>query len=134
MGDADMDVDRMRIESEIVESGYAIIYRNSITGRVDFRLKTCRIPRIRSRKSLYIALHELGHIANGYIKPKYVGEYLAEKYAHKRMREMGYRVPRSMTDRAKRYIRHKIMMAWDRGLRTIDPGIREWSGLLSINS
>lgn len=124
---------KIQIEKEIQDAGYHIGYRTSLTGRVNWQLKTCAIPEIKSRKSLYIALHELGHIVNGRIRPVYKGEFLAEQYAHKRMRELGFAVPRSMTKRAKNYVRWKIIKAERRGARSIDPKVRQWTELLAIN-
>ena len=128
-----MEKIKLQIEKEIRDTGYSISYRASLTGRVSWVKKTCAMPEIKSRKSLYIALHELGHIVNGCVRPVYVSEFLAEMYAHQRMRELGFRVPQSMTERAKRYVRSKIIRAERRGARSIDPKVRQWTNLLAIN-
>jgi len=122
-----MEKIKQQIEDEIKSKGYSITYRKQLTGRVSYRNRTCAMPEIKTRKSLYIALHELGHIVNGHIRPVYKGEYLAEKYAHARMRELGLTIPRIVTARAKEYVQMKIRRAERRHINYVDPQIRKWA-------
>ena len=114
-----MDITQAReiVEREIVQAGYTLSYSSGLTGRVSWVSRAARIPEIKTRRSLYIALHELGHIVNGRVRPVYLGEYQAEVYAHNRMREMGFAVPRKMTARAKDYVHMKVKRAKRRGLK-----------------
>lgn len=84
-----------------------------------------------TRKRLYILAHEIGHVALGHVSklPRYVEEYEAEQFAHVLLRREGVAVPRSMTERAKRYVRRKITQAHARFVRWVDPDIAEWSGV-----
>lgn len=115
------------VEAEIARAGYSLSYSSGLAGRVSWSRRECRIPEVKTRKSLYIALHELGHIANGRVSPVYVGEYRAEMYAHARMREMGFAVPAAMTARAKRYVDMKLRRAKRRGLKSVSREAARWS-------
>lgn len=77
------------------------------------------VPHPVGKISLLIFVHEVGHIVNGEIKPRYVEEYLAEKFAFDYFHKIGMRIPRSYTERAKRYIRRKVRQAKARGLKSI---------------
>ena len=106
--------------------GYEVRYRKSLTGCVYSKKKLVYIPSIKSRKSLYIALHELYHVERAENKLKKievnVEEMRAELFAHRKMREMGFAVPTSQTQRAKRYVAYKVRKAIKRGkkLENID--------------
>lgn len=87
-------------------------------------------PRPVTRKSLYIFLHECAHFAlhaDGKRRKVYVLEMEAEKWAHARMREAGIPVPRSMTLRAKSYVRRKMKTSVRRGSR-LDPTALKYIG------
>jgi len=124
-----MDIQEARrvIEDDIARAGYAIEYAKSNRGRVYFVSRRCMIPEIKSRSTLYTACHELGHIVAGYVKPVYVGEYRAELFAHDKMRELGFAVPRRATKRAKEYVSMKIRRAKKRGLVSVSSQIQAWS-------
>jgi DNA-binding transcriptional regulator PaaX len=94
-------------------------YRKSMSGRAFIKEREIIIPRPTGKISLLICLHEIAHIVNGEIKPRYKEEYLAEKWAMDKCRELGIRVPRSYTRRAKRYISFKVHQAKKRGLKKI---------------
>ena len=118
---------REYVMEQIASMQYSYVPRRPMTGRVSYRSRVVSFPEIKTRKSLYIACHELGHIVHGMIRPVYVGEYRAEKYAHDLMRTMGFSVPRSMTIRAKRYVSMKIRRAKKRGLKSVSSPISAWA-------
>ena len=87
-------------------------------------------PRPVTRKALYIFLHECAHFVLGLIaKHRYLEEMECEKWAHARMREAGLLVPRTMTKRAKEYVRYKIIQAANRGCKKFDQGALKFAGL-----
>jgi hypothetical protein len=92
------------IEKEIKAKGFSIEYTKGLTGKVYSAAKRCFIPYILTRKSLYVACHQLSHVlGNVYIKGKSkrdLIEFRAEEFAHQKMKELGISVPREMTERA----------------------------------
>lgn len=93
------------------------------------------VPRPITRKSLYIFLHECAHMhlhADGKRRKVYVIELEAEQWAHARMREAGIPVPRSMTLRAKSYVRQKMRRAFKRGTKRFDAAALKYTGSKQI--
>lgn len=74
-----------------------------------------------------VALHEIGHVRNGHVRPAYYGEYLAEKFALERAAEMGID-PGMYTKRAKCYVLMNLAKAHNRGLdhKNIPDAVREF--------
>lgn len=109
------------IGARYVPAGFAVEYRKSLTGRCYHSPPRISAPKPRTRKALYIFLHECGHAnlhhpGNGRRKvQRYVQEFEAEQFAHAVMKAEGVAVPRDMTVRAKRYVRRKIHQAFARG-------------------
>jgi hypothetical protein len=114
------------IEKEIQDLGFTIKYRKSITGCVFYDSKTCFMPEVKSRKSLYLACHELYHVLEKRKDKVYINELKAERFAHNKMRQLGFSVPRSMTKRAKSYVKHKVRKALRRGLQRINPEVKRY--------
>ncbi|MFA7708341.1 MAG: hypothetical protein WCX73_05310 [Candidatus Pacearchaeota archaeon] len=94
-------------------------YRKNMSGLAYIETREIIIPHPNGKISFLICLHEIAHILNGHIKPKFKGEYLAEKWAMDTFRELGFRVPQSYIRRAKRYVRHKVHQAKVRGLKKL---------------
>lgn len=106
-----------------------ILFRKSLTGKAFMKRGLMVCPKPLTRKSLYIFLHECAHFAlhAGNRKPRHQEEVEAEKWAHQRMREAGIAVPRSMTSRAKRYVRRKIAQARKHGAKAISAEARRFA-------
>ena len=115
-----------KIGNELLEK-YGITvkqYRKSMTGRAYIEERQIIVPKPVGKISLLIFCHEVAHIVNGHIKPRYKEEYLAEKWAMDYFHEIGIRVPRTYVARAKRYVNYKIRQAKMRGLKHIkDQGV-----------
>jgi hypothetical protein len=94
-------------------------YRKSLTGVAYIKEREIVVPHPVGKISLLIFVHEVGHIVNGEIKPRYVEEYLAEKFAIDYFHKIGLRVPRSYVARAKRYVSFKVRQAKARNLKHI---------------
>ncbi len=92
-------------------------YRKSMTGRAFLKEREIIVPHPVGKISLLVFCHEVGHIVNGEIKPRFREEYLAEKWAIDYFHAIGMRVPSSYTRRAKRYINQKVRQAKKRGLK-----------------
>ena len=94
-------------------------------------------PRPFTRKSLYIFLHECAHFAvhaDGKRRKRYIEEMEAEQWAHERMRAAGISVPRSITRRAKSYVRQKMMQAFERGAKSFDSKALKFTGSQQIET
>lgn len=105
--------------------------RKSLSGYAFLALGRMAVPVPKTRKSLYIFLHECAHFALGHVghrKPVHVMEMEAEKWAHEKMRASGIQVPRSMTKRAKAYVARKIRQAERRGAKHIDSCAKAFAG------
>ena len=109
------------IEKQITAAGYSIEYAKGLSGKVCPQTRRCFIPHILTRKSLYVACHQLSHVlGNVYMKGKSkrdLIEFRAEKFAHKKMKELGISVPREMTERAAKLLGRKIRRVKKRFLR-----------------
>jgi hypothetical protein len=118
------------IECKLRRRGYTIVYRKTLSGRVSCKRRICSMCDIKSRRSLYIACHELYHALRD--RPKhakvYVNEMQAERFAHRFMRHLGFSVPRGMTRRAKRYVLYKATKAQRRGLKKVDSSVTRFIG------
>jgi hypothetical protein len=127
------------IASRHLPPGYSVVrYRKNLSGYCDHKNKVIVSPRPRTRKALYIFLHECAHAhlhrnGNRGRVPRHVEELEAEQWAHARMREAGIRVPRAMTKRAKRYVARKIKQAIARGAKHIDPQARRYVRISGSN-
>ncbi|PWL16595.1 hypothetical protein DKP76_16625 [Falsochrobactrum shanghaiense] len=113
-----------QIGMSYVPDGYTVKFRKSLSGvAYGGKIRRIEAPRPITRKSLYIFLHECAHAHlhfGGTRLPRHVEEFQAEKWAHSKMREHGIPVPRTMTERAKKYVARKIVQAEKRGAKSID--------------
>src|SRR5262245_14901682 len=103
--------------------GVRFIRRKGLSGLACYDARELYAPLPVTRKSLYIYLHECAHFNLEHWTHKLpparrgVG---SQQYAHRIMREEGLAVPRTMTNRAKRYVRRKVRQALTRGAKRID--------------
>jgi len=121
-----LDQSKKIIEDKIKRKGFIIYYRKSLSGCVFWDSKKCYIPEIKTRKSLYIACHELFHCLRDRKGKVYLDEFKAERFASRFMRHLGYSVPRSMTARAKKYVGWKIEKAQRRGLLKVNQEVKQY--------
>lgn len=75
---------------------------------------------------LQVALHEIGHKLFWNIKPSYLQEYLCECFSFEIMRNKGIPIKSKVKERSKKYIAIKTQMAINRGLRSINPKVKEY--------
>lgn len=104
-------------------------WRSGLTGVSSATTREIETPKPVSRKSLYIFLHEVGHVVLEHRRGKraYIEEYEAEKWAINRMGELGVPVPRAMRERAKEYVSHKVIESKRHGLKEKVRGdVRGW--------
>ncbi len=78
-----------------------------------------RIPKNLGRKGFLIALHEVGHIVQGKIRPQWVSELLAERFAVKTARQYGIKVTVSDLNDIWSGVVYQIHKACRRGLKTV---------------
>lgn len=93
------------------------------------RVKICKPT---TRKRLFAAAHEAGHIyyQHNSSKRRYLEEYEATIFAIERLREHGISIPRRIVDRYKRYVVRLIDMGLRRGgsEETLDSRVLRWCG------
>lgn len=128
----------------------SICFRNNLSGSATSADGTLQAPRPKTRKALYVYLHECAHfvlhnpvhaIINSEGRkrkrrsweyepghPKYIWEYQAEMWAHEAMRKYGVTVSKEITAEAKAYVRRRLNEAVRGGLLEIDPEISRWCG------
>jgi hypothetical protein len=126
------------IAMQELPDGWEVRWRRSLSGRCHYKAKLIETPKPVTRKSLYIFLHEVGHAVlheplfamhgRHALPAKHVCELQAEQFAHDKMREHGIAVPRSMTQRAKRYVGRKLYQARRRGMKRADPDAIRFAG------
>ncbi len=112
-----------KVVAEILSYGFRITFAKNTRGYVFWSLQTCYIKPIVSRKSLYLACHELGHIVLGKSKTVHEGEFDAEMYARNKMKELGVAVPRASVKRGNAYITQKVRRALRRKVKAIAPRV-----------
>jgi len=106
-----MNIEQVKnlIETKIKRKGFTIQYRKDYNGCVDWDKKTCSIPKIKGRISLYIGCHELYHcLREEFKEEEYINEFRAERFAHKYIKHLSFRMPRKESNRAKAYIAYII--------------------------
>jgi len=116
-----------------VPTGWTVQYRKSLSGVCNHTRKVIAAPRPRTRKALYIFLHECAHAhlhGPKTRKPRHVKEWEAERWTQAKMCEHGIAVPRVMQRRAKTYVGYKIAQAMARGAKSIDPRAKMFAGSL----
>lgn len=125
-----MDIQEAKeiIEAAITNQGYTIEYTSGNYGSVSYKQKICRVPNAKTRSTLYVLCHEAAHVFDGQHKDRqFECEYRMEKKAHEYMRMFGFSVPRSQTQRAKRYVSYRLGMSKRRGLKAkVNSKIKAW--------
>ena len=99
-------------------------YRTRCNGRAYYKKREISCPHPKSVVSLYICLHEVGHIVEGKRPTVMESEVVAEQYAVRRLRALGMRVPLKVIKRTKRYVAMKVYRARKRGLQSVPASVR----------
>lgn len=97
-------------------------------GRAIIASRTVEVPKSFSTVERFmVALHEIAHIKQGNVRPSYYGEYLAERFALRRAKELNID-PGDYEVRARAYVLTTIAKAYNRGLKldSIPAFIVEW--------
>lgn len=101
------------------------IYKFSTTssGHALIKTRKIKIPRITNVDRFGVALHEVCHVVQGKIRPRYLSEFRCDLYALQHIRGMEY----PTEDWIKRMNWHtisRVAMAHNRGLKTIAPEVK----------
>lgn len=113
----------------LTEAGVSVVeyHDRGLCGTAWAKERRVRIPRPTTRRRLYVAAHEAGHVAHGHATGRtHRQEYEAERYAHEALRRHGVAVPRKETEQARRYVARKIHQAIRRGAKTVDREALAW--------
>ncbi|MGB2614613.1 MAG: hypothetical protein WBE06_07885 [Phycisphaerae bacterium] len=104
-------------------------FRSRLGGRAFIKQREIEAPHPRTRRSLYVFLHEVAHIALRHRrgKPRHVEEMEAWKWAREAMRRHGIPVPRRSTQAAREHVAYKIHQAEARGAGHISPEARRFA-------
>ena len=80
-------------------------------GKAYIKDKKIRIPKPLTLRTLATALHEIGHIAIGKVKPQYYSEFLAEMFVRQKFKEYGLTLKRAIADRQKSYVAYRVKLS-----------------------
>lgn len=84
-------------------------------GRAYIKEKRIKIPKPTNTDRFAVCLHEVGHIHNGKVRPRYKSEYLAEQYALQHLELSGCDTEKYV-QRARNYVLYMLAKAHNRGL------------------
>jgi len=98
----------------------------------DFDLHSVHLPIPNCNWSLYICLHEIGHLVHGSRQYSYLQEYHAEKYALKILEKMEMRGFATMVNNGKKYVLQNVLQ--DIIFSQLNPNsvrreVRAWLGI-----
>ena len=104
-------------------------WRRGPSGRA-WEDNTVEIPKPIDAEKLCVALHEIGHIRQGFRGLNYVQEYNAEQYAIREATRLGFDTT-EYEDRAKWYVTMHICRGFRRKLqvKNIPQEIKDWCGI-----
>ena len=94
--------------------------------------KIVRSPYPRSNKSFAIFAHEVGHIANGKIRPICLSEYKAEMFAREQFKRFGFNISKLDIARQNRQICASLELALKHGLKQIPSELIEYSNIKGL--
>src|SRR3990167_407299 len=80
-------------------------------GRAYIKEGKIRIPQPKTLTTLATALHEIGHIVLGKVKPQYYSEFLAEMFVRQKFKEYGLTLKRNITNRQKAYVAYRVRLS-----------------------
>ncbi|KKL20171.1 hypothetical protein LCGC14_2458120 [marine sediment metagenome] len=100
------------------------VIRRSMSGLAYIKERAICSPLPRTAKSFAIFCHEVGHIAQGVIKPRWLEELRAEEFAKGCFGEFGFSMPKAVKDRMKYHISYKLAQALNRGMKHTPPELK----------
>lgn len=92
---------------------------------IDKRHIQLPIPR-HSKVWLQYCFHEIAHVLNGNISPRYYEEYLADRKSFQLMKIYGIKIPRKLIIDSKKYINKRVIKAEKRKLKTLKPEVLKY--------
>lgn len=98
----------------------------------DFDMHSVVLPIPDCNWSLYICLHEIGHLVKGSRNHSYLQEYHAEIYALSKIEKMNLKGYATMTKRAKRYVQLNLLqdiIFHDLNPNSVRREVRSWLGV-----
>jgi hypothetical protein len=101
-----------------------------IGGLSYLEIRTIRSPYPKSNKSFEIFAHEVGHIAQGKIRPVCLSEYKAEMFAREQFRRFGFKMSKLDIARQTWQICARLATALNHGLKTIPSELIDYEKLL----
>jgi len=103
------------------------VYQWSVTscGRAYYKDKRIKIPKPTNIDRFSVCLHEIKHIIDGRIKPRYISEFRCDKFALDIINDLGWDTE-YVRARMKWHVLSRVAMATNRGLKKIDPLITNY--------
>mgnify|MGYP003648505606 CR=1 FL=1 len=98
----------------------------------DFDSHTVVLPIPDCDWSLYICLHEIGHLVKGSRSYTYLHEYHAEQYALSKLEKLEVKGLSAMTKSGKKYVMHNVlqdMIFYDLNPNSVRREVRAWLGV-----
>jgi hypothetical protein len=126
-------MNRYELAGKELENEYHITvskYCSNLSGRAYHTTQSIIAPRPTTAKSFAIFAHEVGHIANGVVKPSCLSEYKAEMFTIDCFKRFGFKMPRIVANRIKWYICYSLAQALNRGIKNIPEELKPYRKFL----
>lgn len=107
------------------------VYSDTDIYWADFELRSVTLPIPNCDWSLYVCLHEIGHIVRGSRVHNYLQEYHAEQYALEMLERLNLRGFASMVKSGRKYVLNNILqdiVFYGLNPNAVRPEVRKWLG------
>ena len=94
-------------------------YRGNMSGVAYLEDRVISAPRPVKPLPFAIFAHEVGHIVNGHIKPRWLEELRAWQFSLQQFRESGLRIPHDVKRRMRFSLAYALAKALNRGMKSI---------------
>ncbi len=105
--------------------------RKSMSGVAYIEDKTISAPAPKQAMSFAVFAHEVGHIANGKISPRWLEELRAWQFSLDCFRQFGFTIPREVRQRMKYSLTFALAKALNRNMKRTPPELRQYKKYLS---
>ena len=86
-------------------------------GRASWEKGWIKVPQPKTLNTLATALHEVGHIVMGKVKPTYYSEFLAEMFVRQKFKEYGLTLKRKIARKQRDYVAYRVRLSVKRATR-----------------
>ena len=104
--------------------------RRSMSGFAYYNSRDIVAPEPKTAKSFVVFAHEVGHVVNGKVRPRWKSEYMAEMFALDCFKEYDLKLPRIVKNRIKWHITYALAKAMNRGMKVIPQELKPYKKYL----